>query len=370
MTYQSVGQVASASRDKKGIIHRNIIRLTAKMKYLIISLRFIRRLGFQFLVHTLDAGYDFLRYLRYSNSVRRSINERQKLESLLFFYYHKIEKALALPEIKPLFGLSYIETILNLMDAWINLTGDLNAVVFRGSYAALARYREQVGQVLVQQNPSLIQRLDKFLASYKHIVDNLNLGGTITVFEKDLQRACEFVDFEHFVYQRHSVRNFTGRHVPDNVIIQAVKLAQRSPSVCNRQCSRVHVFTSVVDKAKVLQHQNGNRGFGHLADRILLITADQRSFVSSGERHQGYIDASLFTMTLLYALQAYGVASCCLNLNISFNKDISLRRDCRISEWEIPIMMIAIGYPPESFQVATSARIPTESVLFFRELDT
>jgi nitroreductase len=296
------------------------------------------------------------------------MRDRQKLESLLFFYYHKIEKALTLPEVRPLFGLSYIETVLDLMDRWVCLTGGLEAVVFRGAYASLVHYREHGGESLTQKRPDLARRLDQFLADHKEPDENFNLGGTITVATEELQAGCQTVDFERFVHQRHSVRNFTKRHIPDSAIIQAAKLAQRSPSVCNRQCWRVHVFTSSADKAKVLQQQSGNVGFGHLADRVLLVTADLRGFVSSGERNQAYTDAGMFAMTLLYALQAQGIASCCLNLSISFHQDRVLRRVCKIPEWEIPIMMIAVGYPPESLQVAISARVPTQSILYFRDL--
>ena len=328
-----------------------------------------RRLVFQLLLHSLDAFYDLFRYLRYSNSFNYSPSDRQKLESLLFFYYHKIEKALALPEVKPLFGLGYIETTLDLAERWAQLTCDLKAVVFRGAYAALSSYREHVAQPLSQARPDVAHRLDQFLADYAQPDQDPNLGGTVTISQEEVHETCQSMNFERFVCRRHSVRNFIERHIPDSAIVQAVKLAQRTPSVCNRQCWRVHVFTSPADKARVLQHQNGNEGFGHLADRVLLITADLRSFISSGERNQAFTDAGMFAMTLILAFEAQGIASCCLNLSISAFKDIALHRACGIPEWEIPIMMIVIGYPPESLQVAVSVRKPTESVLSFRDLD-
>jgi hypothetical protein len=138
--------------------------------------------------------------------------------------------------------------------------------------------------------------------------------------------------------------------------------------VCNRQSWRVHVFSEAADKAMILRHQNGNLGFGHLADRVLLVTADMRTFVSSGERNQAFLDGGLFSMSLLYALQARGIATCPLNLSISFQVDRRLRKAARIPGWETPLMMIAVGYPPDRLNVAASARLPTESMLFFRSL--
>jgi nitroreductase len=143
-------------------------------------------------------------------------------------------------------------------------------------------------------------------------------------------------------------------------------MAQRSPSDCNRQPWRVHAYTSADDKRRVLRVQNGNLGFGHLAARILLICADVRAYVTSGERHEAYINCGMFAMTLIYALQAQGIVSCCLNLSRYSFQEAAVRRACRIAAWELPAMMIAIGYPPAEFKVAVSARLPVEDVLSWR----
>jgi nitroreductase len=362
MITQNAGQGAISEKERSGSLMKILDRP-------IRFLKLVKRLVVQVILHFLDASYDLFRYMRYSNSLLHSTRDRQKLESLLFFYYHKIEKSLALPEVKPVFGLGYIETLLDLMDQWRSLTDDESAVVFRGAYAALVCYRDHVGQSLTQVRPGLSQRIDKLLMDCQDARAISNIGGVIKLTRQDLEPACQMIDFDHFVRQRHSVRNFTERHIPDREIMQAVSLAERSPSVCNRQCWRVHVFTSAVDKAKVLKGQNGNTGFGHLADRVLLITADLRSFITSGERNQAYSDAGMFAMTLIYALQAQKIASCCLNLCLSYHEEIAFRRVCKIPGAEVPIMLIAIGYPPEDLQVAASARKSTEAVLSFRDLD-
>jgi nitroreductase len=101
---------------------------------------------------------------------------------------------------------------------------------------------------------------------------------------------------------------------------------------------------------------------------VLLISCDSRVYVSSGERHQAYVDGGMFAMSLVYALQAQGVASCCLNLCNYFFQDVAVHRACRVPGWEVPIMMIAIGYPAAEFEVAVSARLDTEEVLAWRRL--
>jgi len=319
-------------------------------------------------IHFFDAGYDFVRYLRYSNSFFYSTDDPKKLEAMLFFYYHKIEKALSLPVVKPVFGLGYIETTLKLVKKWVRLTGDLDAVVFRGAYSALVSYKNSVGPLLQKEYPNIFSQLEKLIVEYARSDLELNFGGTIEITNENLTQNWQALNFGDLIQQRHSVRVFTERHIPDEILSNAVRLAQYTPSVCNRQCWHVHVFSSPIDKTRVLQYQNGNEGFGHLADRIILITADLRSFLSSGERHQASVDSGMFAMSLILVFQSQGIASCCLNLCLSAHKEIALRKTTKLSKWEKPIMLIAIGYPPENLKVAFSARKLPESVVSFRDL--
>ena len=332
------------------------------------ALKRAKRLAARFVRHFTDASYDLFRYLRYSNSLSPSSNDSVKLEALLFFNYHKIEKALALPTIKPVFGLEYVTTTLDLADKWAARTGDLDAVCFRGAYAALMGYREHVARSLPQVRPALWERLNQFLEKYAARDISPQYGGAMAIAAREVEPSLRSMSFEHLVTSRHTVRNFSERRIPDEIILDAIKLAQRTPSVCNRQCWRVHVFTTSYDVARVLQHQNGNEGFGHLAERVLLLTAELRSFLSSGERHQAEMDSGMFAMTLVLALEAQGVASCCLNLCLSAQDENRFRNTCKIPRSEMPIMLIAIGYPAEEVRVAVSARKPITSVVQFRDL--
>jgi nitroreductase len=321
----------------------------------------------QSLLHCLDALYDFVRYLRFFTPLRARTRERRRLEALLFVHFHKIEKTLALPEPPDLFGTAYLGRLLDLLDAWAQAVGDFEAVVFRAACGALTEYRSRVGDRLEREFPELAARLDQQLGRYVRSLSTQG-EGTHRLTADELRAAVGGIDFERLATLRHSVRNFAPDPIPDGVIARAVRIAQRTPSVCNRQAWRVHVYTTPEDKEVVLRTQDGNAGFGHLAARVLLISSDTRVYVTSGERHQAYVDGGMFAMTLVYALQAEGVVSCCLNLCNYFFQDVAVHRACRIPPWEIPIMMIAIGYPAPEYRVAASARLDTESVLEWRAL--
>lgn len=325
--------------------------------------RLARLPALQYLAHVLDASYDFVQYLRFFTPARTRSTQRRRLEALLFLNTHAIEKSLSLPEARELSGRNSVEPLLDLLDRWTESIGDREAVAFRGACGALRAYRDRVGERLSRESPALFGRLDRLLSASPDATRETEAGGVRAMTASEFRAGVGTIDFATLANLRHSVRNFADQPVPDDAITRAVHVAQQTPSACNRQAWRVHVYTSPGDKAEVLRVQNGNSGFGHLAARILVLTADTRSFVTSSERHQGYIDGGMFAMSLVYALEAQGIASCCLNLSTYCFQDAEIHRVCRIPASETLVMMLAIGYPPEQFQVARSARLPTETVI-------
>ena len=322
----------------------------------------------QSLLHCVDALYDLQQYLRFFTPLRARTKERRKLEALLFVHFHKIEKTLALPEPPPLFGTSYLGPLLDLLDAWEHSVGDFEPSPCARLSARFAATASAWDNASRRNFPSCRRASIAGSHAIRRRPAGVRTAGPSGSPRAHFRPSAAAMDFERFALLRHSVRNFSAESVPGELIARAVRTAQRTPSVCNRQAWRVHVYTSPEDKDVVLRTQDGNAGFGHLAASILLVSSDTRVYVSSGERHQAYVDGGMFAMSLVYALQAQGVVSCCLNLCNYFFQDVAVHRACRIPAWETPIMMIAIGYPAAEFQVAVSARLDTESVLSWRTL--
>lgn len=168
-------------------------------------------------------------------------------------------------------------------------------------------------------------------------------------------------NFKDFAHSRHSVRWYSNEKVPDEDILRAIHLAQTAPSACNRQEIKVYIITTVDKKKSVLELQNGNRGFGHLADRILLITADM-GFWKCKNRSSAFLDAGIFTMNLLYSLHYYGICACTLNAHLSITKQKRLQKIVGCSESEIPVVFISIGKAVDKFMVTGSQRVEGKSI--------
>jgi nitroreductase len=191
-------------------------------------------------------------------------------------------------------------------------------------------------------------------------------GGTMSLLASAVRRdAC--LDLQSFFRSRHSIRQFGEGSVPRQVIESAVSMAMYSPSVCNRQSWRVHVYTEPQAKASVLSLQNGNRGFGDQAAHVLIVASEIESFASVGERNQCWIDGGMFSMSLIYALHSLGLGTCCLNWSVEKEKDSALRTVAGIPDSQAVIMMIAVGPLPEVLSVARSARRPLNHIVVFHE---
>lgn len=169
-------------------------------------------------------------------------------------------------------------------------------------------------------------------------------------------------DFVKFSASRFSCRNLSG-HVPVDLLQSALILSMNAPSTCNRQSHRIHLIQS--DKAKriILSLQSGNRGFGDIVDQFILVTSDLRDWSGMHQRHAPYIDGGIYIMNLLYSLHYYRIGACTLNLYLNPFRTRQLHKMLNISNNEVPVALIAIGIPPQTFDLARSSRRNVDEII-------
>jgi nitroreductase len=310
------------------------------------------RRQFDFLRLCRDYLHDARRYARWSHSGRADTTLRQR-EFAILKSYHSIEKGLSLPEPRPGFGKMKINNLITKIDELRSQDPESNKV--KAATASINAYKE-----FNSNHDVMIDWLDAW--TKRAVQADPTLGGTETVYCKQIQEATQGVTSEFFL-TRHSIRNFGPGEVPIADIEAATLLAQKAPSVCNRQGAKVYCFKQAMD---ALQYQPGNGGFGYLASRGLVITADLQAFSSVGERHQAYVDGGLFAMSLVYALHSMGYGSCMLAWNQRAAAEARIRSVLGIPENEAIIMMIAVGCLPETLKVARAWRRPLSEVLVVR----
>lgn len=282
------------------------------------------------------------------------------IESELIFQFHKIEKGLCMPPPKRFFGADAARKTISLIHEWRDKNGDLAAPCHLGAIEALRSYATMMTNT---PPPPSVQ------AWLKPMIDSI-LTPSIAVEEAyktplplisldDSAAEC----FAHLMLARRSVRNFSPVKIPNHLLEAAIKVAQLSPSACNRQPWQVHVYDDPNQIKAMLKLQNGNTGFGHLVQTLLVLTSVRTCFFDATERNQPYIDGGLFSMSLILALQSMGVASCCLNWCVERDRDEQAHATGNIPDDEAILMYLAVGFADPDALTPKSARKNTQAIM-------
>lgn len=305
--------------------------------------------------------YDSSRFLK-SSSAGGRFNTKTKFQALIIKEYHRIEKGLALKEPRVGFGYNVVQSLVLTLRKYQRKYGlDETAQTALNVLFAYYEFNLKNGR----QDEQLYKELVELKNTIPHNQSLTSTGGVLELSKQEILDSAQ-LDLRDFFKSRYSIRQFTSENVEMSLIEAAVKMAQKTPSVCNRQSSKVYVFSSDEDKRKALSYQMGNRGFGDQASKVLIVTSNLGHFFNIGERNQCWIDGGMFAMSLVYALLSLGLGTCCLNWSVVYERDLALKKAVRIDDSESIIMMIAVGHLPDELKVAQSARKTLKEVLIVR----
>lgn len=282
----------------------------------------------------------------------RELSQRP-LSAELLFQYHKLEKGLSLPAPRRFFGEDPANRVIDLVQRWRAASLDTHDPIYSGALSALLSYGQAMRPYADERGRELLRRIDELVRDTTRTDESFDTPVRYAPRSRSSVAAPVIDDLAH---DRRSVREFRGDAVPLRLIEEAIKVAQLSPSVCNRQAVSAFVFENRDAMNALLAHQNGNRGFGHLIPCLVAITSDERCFFDATERHQPYVDGGLFTMAFLFGLQARGVSSCCLNWCVTPTTDRAAHRVSGIPDHHRIIMLIAVGFAAEGCVVPRSPR--------------
>lgn len=307
-----------------------------------------------------DYMYDFKRYVKWS-SVISSEYSREKTLAIITATYHNIEKGLSLPNPRPQFGKYVIANLIEMINYYhLNFGPDkaLNVPI-----SVLSKYCEFNNQAGFK-NPELETIIKKLLINNQLISDEAGVCGGVEIRTAEQIKNVVSAVNEDFFHLRHSIRQFSSEPIAAHTIETAVRIAQKSPAVCNRQSGKVRAILKKQDISDVLKIQGGARGFYEEVQALFCISVDLSNF-NGAERYQGWIDGGMFAMSFIYGLHTQGLGSCALNWSKTSLQDKEMRKHLSIPENEVIIMFVAAGHLRESFMVAKSSRKYIEDVLHY-----
>ena len=297
------------------------------------------------------------------NTRMPGLDVKAHAEAWIVIQYHVIEKGLTMPQRRLAFGKAVIMDLMKSISAfearWDGVTEQVaHAIGVVKSYYALHR---DVGYDF-SEDMEYWNLIESFVARYPDVPAAVQDRETYTNFYQDNQSA-----FPAFASSRHSLRNYSDAEIPKGKIVDAVKLAMTAPSACNRQHVRVHCIADRAKARKILEIQGGNRGFGHLADKVLIVTADVSAEMGERERNNPYINGGIFLMNLCYALHYNEIAHCILSCSIELDRLSQIRALASIPDREVVVAMLSCGIAPKEFDVASSPRRDVREILSYKE---
>ena len=299
--------------------------------------------------------YDFKRFYKYGGW-SANLNDSFQRNYKVVKKYHSIEKSLSFRDRKQGSGWEAVGELVNLLE---NIRDDeMLGFHEKVSINVLQKFLD-VEQGLNDEHLVCRNRAMELVMKFKTSEDQT--GGVKTYGSRILEKGT-LKNPENFFLTRSSVRDFANTKVSNDDVCRAISLAQKTPSVCNRQSSHVYQMVDSTLIEKALRYQNGNRGFGHTIPCLLIITSDLVAFDTSGERYQHSIDGGMFSMSLVMAFHSIGLSTCCLNWNCSGGNDLKLRKLINIRPEHTVVMMLAVGYPREKIKICASERRPLNEI--------
>lgn len=272
-----------------------------------------------------------------------------KLQSDLAIRVHAIEKGMSIGDVKVGFGKPKAIAILEDLQILKNIGGE--AFFIKESCSVIGQY--------IEFNKNLGADMSEVEKPYsvfmeRNTVEKASFGGIYLKNYKNDVEAVLNAPFNVFSQTRFSVRDFGKTPVDIEKIKAALKLCERTPSACNRQSWRIHVY-GPESKNKMFELQGGAKGFGDDMQFAILICGDQR-YYNINELHQVYVDGGLYAMNLMYALHSEGLATIPLTMGHKTRHTVSIKQMMGIPENELPVVLIGVGSYKENYKVAVSTR--------------
>ena len=233
------------------------------------------------------------KYQKYAFDETGNLSDEKQFEACITRLYHTIEKGLAFPEFRPGFGKSNLEKLLRLMKAYA-AAFDTDTFFYRTALSCLQAY--------IRKNREYGYEDSGLEEQIRNLPGEPNDCGGVIVVRPISVNELGTMDYASFVKSRHSIRHFSQNPVDLEKTINAIRLAQHTPSACNRQGWKARIVTDKKVRSELLKNQNGNRGFGEEINQIIVVTSDLRFFNQERELYQAFIDGGMYAQSIMRVL--------------------------------------------------------------------
>lgn len=296
-----------------------------------------------------EAIYFWVKTVKY-NASNHTDKDIEKMQYTLLRENHTIEKGMSMRAPKKGFGQAKVLALLERIDKYVDRYFDIDSQFLEYPLSTIKNYIDYTKRMGVEI-PQIESAFNALLVKAKctHIESH---GGIVKVTKQHVLSKCNS-DFESLLTSRHSIRYFSGQLVTREDVEKALRLAQKTPSACNRQGWKSHVFFGD-NSVDLIKWQGGSKGFEDEIKCSILVTANLKAFLSY-EVHQAYVDGGLYAMNLINAFHSLGFGCIPLSTGFSMSK-LKKLKNFGIPNNEVPIVIIGVGNLLNEFNVAISSR--------------
>ncbi|MSS77684.1 hypothetical protein FYJ26_04550 [Anaerococcus sp. WCA-380-WT-2B] len=301
--------------------------------------------------------YDLKKYKNYCCDSYSNVESCTTYERDILVLGHTIEKGLSHKNIKAKFGIDSANLLAKKLSQYVKVN-DINNFVLSNGVSILRKYiniNESIG-VPSNELPKIDFDVDKI---------NKSNVGTYEISKSDFFKNSQ-ESFNILAESRRTVRLYdsTSEPISNDEINEVIRVAQNTPSPCNRQAVRIHI---VKDKEKIKQLcdiQKGSNGFGINSGALLVVVSDLR-YYTVAERRLPMYDCGSFSMSLVYSAFQKNLGTCILNGSFNETQDRKCKEILGLSDYEIISSFIILNkiVDKESILVAKSERRNLEEIV-------
>ena len=298
---------------------------------------------------------DFLRHVRYAARFRPALADKDTMRCRILLLNHQLEKAQTYANPKKGYGQEKLHDLLSLLEDYVTRFGAdtlcaISVGVLRSHFANPAAYKDDA-----------CRKRWESLSSRTASISPPDPGGIIL---HDGLAESRKTDFRGILSGRRSCRQFAPGKLDRATVREAVSLAMRAPSACNRQMVRVHYYDNPDTIRGIVLAQRSDTQWCLEAPALFVITADECYYRDCLERNQRMFDAGLFSMVLDLALHSMGIGSCFKMAQKGTAMDRDTKRIGAIpAQEDICGLILAGHYPHTPVPTAKSPRLPITNIL-------
>lgn len=292
------------------------------------------------------------------------LSKQKKLESMILVTVHSLEKGMGIKNTRKGYGQTKARKALSYMEEYVSKGFSDSSFAFLEGVKMLEAYIDYNNNMGIEL-PDISGRLDKLRNDH---VDQMTASikcGCVYLSKSELLEECN-VDFDKFISCRHSIRNYDEQIVDKEIVLSAVKMANKAPSACNRQPIKVYC-TQTNDQAKLVDELiTGTTGFKDDIHNFLVVTSDRAAF-SGKEQFQWYVNGGIYLSYLTLALHSLGIGSCIMQWFPFYKTEKKLKQLLKINKSEAIVAIVGFGYYIDNNKCICSQRRTVEDTISFIE---